>query len=105
MALFEVEDVLNPTTLIGPIKHQLQQFTIASNILGPRIFDPDEHTPVFEDKLSVSKVPSSDKNPQLGKSNEGNGAESNEAERNEGTRPQLMILGYGELEAGPSEDY
>ena len=105
MALFDVEGALNPTTLMGPTNHQLQQFTIASNILGPSIVAPNHDKPAFGDEISVSNVSSSDEDSQLGESDEGNGAESNEAERNEGTRPQLMILGYGELEAGPPEDY
>ena len=102
---FSVEKILNPTTLKGPTNVQLQRFAIASKILDVRPSDRDECETVAGNGPGVSKLSSSNSDPQLGEPDRDDGGESNGAQRDGQTWPQLMILGFGELKAGYTIDY
>ncbi len=59
-AILSVDSTLNPAALMGPTKDQLLQFTIASNILSLRVYDPNEDETAPEDRHSMRHSQSSD---------------------------------------------
>ncbi len=65
-AIFSVGSTLNPAALIGPTEDQLLHFTIASNVLKLRIYDPNEDETAPEDEPSVRYSHSSDEDTASG---------------------------------------
>lgn len=91
IALFSVNNILNPTTLIRPTEEQLRQFASARNILNLHVCNPEDNETRFENQPTTREALRSDDDIDSGESkddddnDDGNGAES-EGPGTEGAR-------------------